>query len=195
MNMDMYDDMMGLEFGDYEGIFNMAQMKESLIATTAGGGAILLTTWGFKMVAEKIDLAGKVKDPLARSALTSGAAFLLAIAAGRALGDYNQTAAIGVAGGLGGFAMANLIDAAISRFTNQARILGTGLGEDELSGDDESLLTGYDGMSALAALEATGVTSAPGAFADPSVTNEALMGFEGTVVQQESLGAYSPYLA
>jgi hypothetical protein len=54
------------------------------------------------------------------------------------------------------------------------------------------------GMAALAALETTGVTSAPGAFqgfADPTVTPEALFGLEGTVVQQETLGGYNAYMA
>jgi hypothetical protein len=77
---------------------------------------------------------------------------------------------------------------------NERLTASLGEGDDYMSyGDD-------DGMAALAALETTGVTSAPGAFqgfADPSVTPEALMGLQGTVVQQETLGgleAYAPYL-
>jgi hypothetical protein len=199
MDMDSYDDMMGLEFGDYEGFINAEMVKEALISSSAGGGAILLTTWGMTMLSEKLDLATKVPNGYARTALTSGAAFLLAVVGGRAMYDYNREAAMGVVGGLGGFAMATFIDGMIAEVRGSERLLGTPLGEADDDMDDESLLSAYndnyDGMSALASLETTGVTSAPGAFADPSVTPEALMGLDGTVVQEETLGAYQPYLA
>jgi hypothetical protein len=199
MDMDSYDDMMGLEFGDYEGFINAEMVKEALISSSAGGGAILLTTWGMTMLSEKLDLATKVPNGYARTALTSGAAFLLAVVGGRAMYDYNREAAMGVVGGLGGFAMATFIDGMIAEARGSERLLGTPLGEADADMDDESLLSAYndnyDGMSALASLETTGVTSAPGAFADPSVTPEALMGLDGTVVQEETLGAYQPYLA
>jgi hypothetical protein len=101
---------------------------------------------------------------------------------------------MGIVGGVGGMAMANLIDAAIAQFRGTER-MGIGLGD-----ADESLLAGYDdveGMEALAALETTGVSTAPGAFqgfSDPSVTPEALMGLDGTVVQEETLGGYNAYM-
>ena len=57
MDMDSYDDMMGLEFGEYEGFINAEMVKEALISSSAGGGAILLTTWGMTMLSEKLDLA------------------------------------------------------------------------------------------------------------------------------------------
>ena len=43
MNLDAYDDMMGLEFGDYEGMDGILpdaeQIKDALLAGTAGGGS------------------------------------------------------------------------------------------------------------------------------------------------------------
>ena len=202
MNLDAYDDMMGLEFGDYEmeGILPDAQqIKDALLAGTAGGGAILLTSWGVKKLNENVDLLSKIENPLLRSAVTSGIAMLAGLIGGKMLVEYNRDAAIGIVGGVSGLAMANLLDTAIAQFTGNER-MGISLGEN----DDESLLAGYGddaGMAALAALETTGVSTAPGAFqgfADPSVTPEQLMGFsslEGTVVQQETLGNYAPYLA
>ena len=203
MNLSDYDDMMGLEFGDYEGVdgldgfLNAEMIKEALLASVAGGGAVLLTSYGVRMAAEKIPFINQIQDPLLKAAVTSGIAFFTGLAGGRMLYEYNREAAMGVIGGVGGLAMANLLDAAISKFTGNAR-MGIGLGE-----GDESLLSDYDdqeGMEALAALEATGVTSAPGAFqgfADPSVTPEALMGLQGTIVQEETLGdmGYAGYLS
>ena len=201
MNLSEYDDMMGLEFGDYEGLdqfLNAEMIKEALLASVAGGGAILLTSYGVRKAVEKIDFINQIQDPLAKAAVTSAIAFFAGLAGGRMLYEYNREAAMGVIGGVGGIAMANLIDAAIAKFTGNER-MGIGLGD-----GDESLLSAYndqEGMEALASLEATGVTSAPGAFqgfADSSVTPEALMGLQGTIVQQETLGdmgAYAPYLS
>ncbi len=203
--MNEYDDMMGLEFGDYEGFINAEMVKEALISSTAGGAAILLTSWGMTMLNEKLDLDTRIPNAYARTAVTSGAAFLLSVVAGRAMYDYNREAAMGVVGGLGGFAMATFFDGMISAARGTERLLGTPLGDTEDNIDDESLLSAYndnyDGMSAMAALETTGVTSAPGAFSgfeapvttqevlgDPSVTPEALMGLGG-------LASYAPYLA
>ncbi len=200
MNLDAYDDMMGLEFGDYEGMDGILpdaeQIKDALLAGTAGGGAILLTSWGVKMLNEKVDLLSKIENPLLRSAVVSGVALVAGLMAGKATYDYNRDAAIGIVGGVSGLAMANLLDTAIATFTGNER-MGISLGEH----DDESLLAGYGddaGMEALAALETTGVSTAPGAFQglmDPSVTPEALMGLDGTVVQEETLGNYAPYLS
>jgi hypothetical protein len=205
MNLDAYDDMMGLEFGDYEmeGILPDAQqIKDALLAGSAGGGAILLTSWGVKKLNEKVQFLSKIEHPLLRSAVTSGIALMAGLIGGKMVFEYNRDAAIGIVGGVSGLAMANLLDTAIAQFTGNER-MGISLGEN----DDESLLSGYgddSGMAALAALEATGVSTAPGAFqgfSDPSVTPEALMGFsglEGTVVQQETLGDmenYAPYLS
>ncbi len=195
MNLDAYDDMMGLEFGDYEGlsaIFDPQLLKEALVAASAGGGAILLATFAVKKTAEKIGLESMITDPLLRSAVTSTATFLAGVAGGRALYAHNREAAIGVVGGLGGIAMANLLDAVIAKVTGSARMLPA-LGEaSAVYGPDE-------GMSALAALEATSVNSAPGAFngfAGPTVTPEQLMGFEATVTQTETLGEqYNAYMA
>lgn len=196
MNLDAYDDMMGLEFGDYEGLEGMLDpemLKEALIASTAGGGAILLATWGVKQLTANSTVAGILpNNPLLRSALVSGVTFMAGLAAGRQVMKYNMNAGIGVVGGIGGMALANFLDAALSQMTGSARMFSA-LGE----GDEMGELAG-DGMAALAALETTGVDSNPGAFsgfADPAVTNEQLMGFEAAVTQQESLGGYAPYLS
>ena len=198
MNLDAYDDMMGLEFGDYEGFAGVdAEMiKEAFIASTAGGGAILAAWWGVNKLSTQFDLASKVASPLLRALITSGVTFAAGVGLGKTMYDYNREAAMGILGGLGGIAMANLIDAGIAQMTGNARLTAS-LGE----GDDYMSYGADDGMAALAAVETTGVTTAPGAFsgfADPSVTPEALMGLDGTVVQQESLGglqAYMPYNA
>lgn len=193
-----YDDMMGLEFGDYEGmegLFDPEMLKEAVLAGSAGGGAMLLTAYGVRELTARVDMIGNIENPLAKAAVTSGIAFIVGIAAGRGMYEYNREAAMGIVGGVGGMAMANLIDAAISQFRGTER-MGIGLGD-----ADESLLAGYDdvdGTEALAALETTGVSTAPGAFqglADPTVTPEALMGLDGTVVQEESLGGYNAYMS
>jgi hypothetical protein len=175
------------------GLFDPEMLKEALIASTAGGGAILLTVYGVKKISEKLDLASKIENPILRSAVTSAATLMIGVAAGKSLYEYNREAAMGVAAGLGGIAMANFIDAVIAQVTGNPRMLNT-------LGDSDVPYASMDGMAALAALETTGVTSAPGAFqgfADPTVTPEALMGFDGTVVQQETLGdlGYSGYLS
>jgi hypothetical protein len=197
MNLDAYDDMMGLEFGDYEGVFdglfNPEMLKETLMASAAGGAAILGVTWGVKQLMPKIGLETYIQQPVLRSAVISGATFLLGIAAGRQVMRYNPTAGIGIVGGVGGIALANFLDVALSQLTGNPRMFSA-LGESDM-------LDGYsdnDGMAALAALEATSVESAPGAFqgfADPTVTPETLMGLEAAVVQQETLGGYAPYLS
>lgn len=194
-----YDDMMGLEFGDYgggmEAFLDAEMLKEALLAGSAGGGAILLTSYGVKELMTRVEVLSNIEQPLLKAAVASGVAFFAGLAGGRAMYEYNREAAMGIVGGVGGMAMASLLDAAISQFTGKER-MGISLGD-----ADESLLADYndvDGMEALAALETTGVSTAPGAFqgfADPSVTPEALMGLDGTVVQQETLGDYAPYLS
>ncbi len=64
MNLSAYDDMMGLEFGEYEGLsglFDPQMLKEALVASTAGGGAILLATYGMKKLTE---LLGVTKEEI-----------------------------------------------------------------------------------------------------------------------------------
>lgn len=191
MQLDAYDDMMGLEFGEFAALVDMQMLKEALIASSAGGSAILLTTVAVKKLADKVGLEAMVPDPLLRSTITSAVTFLTGVFGGRVIYNHSREAAMGVMGGLGGLAMANLLDAAVAKFTGSARIL-PGLGEaSSVYGPDE-------GMSALAALEATSVDSARGAFngfAGPTVTPEQLMGFEATVTQTETLGEYNAYMA
>lgn len=193
MNLSAYDDIMGLEFGDYEGfadgLFNPEVLKQALIATSAGGAAALATVWGMKQLAGKVGI-DKIENPLLRTAVVSGAGLLVGLFAGRQVMKTNMNIGIGISAGVGALAMANLIDAAYSQFMGTPRLTAA-LG-------DTDYMSGADGMSALAALEATNVDAQPGAFsgfADPTVTNEQLMGLEAATVQMETLGQYGPWMS
>lgn len=196
MNLDAYDDMMGLEFGEYgmlDGLFDPEMLKEAIIASSAGGGAILLATWGIKNLSSKVGL-DKITNPLLRKGVVSAVTLLAGLAAGRQVMRYNANVGIGIASGVGALAMASFLDAAFSQLTGSAPMLA-GIG------DDDGMNSYDDGMSALAALETANVDSNPGAFsgfADPTVTPEMLMGLGGldaSVVQQETLGGYAPWNA
>jgi hypothetical protein len=196
MRLDAYDDMMGLEYGNdaLDGLFDPEMLKQALLASAAGGGAILLTTYSVKALSSKLGLETKIPDPLLRAFAVSGTTFLAGLAGGRMLAPYSPRAGLGIAAGVGALSLANLIDAMISKVTGNPRMF-SGLGD--ASGDMLDAYGEDDGMSALAALETTSVESAPGAFsgfADPTVTPEALMGLEAAVTQQETLG-YAPYLS
>jgi hypothetical protein len=194
MNLSAYDDVMGLEFGDMsdiDGLLNPEMLKEALIASTAGGAAILLAGYGIKKATTAVGLETKITNPVLRAAVVSAVTMLGGVAIGRGLYDYNREAAIGIVGSLGGIAMASFLDTVIAQVTGNARLM-PGLGEDDGSSYDS------DGTAALAMLEATNVSAAPGAFnglADPTVTQEQLMGFESTMVEQETLGGYNAYMA
>lgn len=181
-------DLMGLDMYDMGQFLTPAMVQDSLIAAGAGAGAILLASWLAPMLPapEEMEAANK-------SRLRAAVGAVGGLLAGRLLWDWNRDAALAVMGGVGGLGLAQLIDS----FFEKPALIGTPFGvlpEDvELSEADEALLPAYDAPSALSALETTGVTTAPGAFSDPTVTPEALMGFDGTVVQQETLG-YAPYL-
>lgn len=198
-----YDSMEGLEYGDggtYGGLFDFimdAEMRtQALTVAVAGGAGILAGTYGVNWLMDNVEFlkpADATNEPYVRSGLQLG----IGLIAGGALYSYAQanggdpmmsSAAMGVLGGLSALAVANVLNGMLG--ANKVSGL-TGVPE-----DDSSLLSEYsdefDGVAALSALEATGVSTAAGAFADPSVTNEALM---GTMVQQEDLGAYQPYMA
>lgn len=198
-----YDSMEGLEYGDggtYGGLFDFimdAEMRtQALTVAVAGGAGILAGTYGVNWLMDNVEFlkpADATNEPYVRSGLQLG----IGLIAGGALYSYAQanggdpmmsSAAMGVLGGLSALAVANVLNGMLG--ANKVSGL-TGVPE-----DDSSLLSAYsdefDGVAALSALEATGVSTAAGAFADPSVTNEALM---GTMVQQEDLGAYQPYMA
>ncbi len=184
MDLDAYD--MG------EMWYTGDQVRDSAIAAAAGGGAILLTAWAMPKLP-----APEGWTPKAQSRMRAGLAILGAGLVGRGLWDVNRDAAMAVMGGVGGLGIAQLVDSYFDISILDGNPLGT-LPEDiELSAGDEALLEAYDNdaMGAMAALETPGVTEAPGAFADPTVTPEALMGFDGTVVQSETLGEYLPYMS
>ena len=188
-------DMEGLEFGEYGGLgswIDMEMVTDAMIASGAGAATLLAGTYGVDMLMSKVDFLRPADEDNQRR-VKGLLQIVLGIAVGSQVYDANNrmrsAASMGIIGGLGAVGMAN--------------ILNTFLGANAVSLDalpgESSLLSAYsddfDGVAALSALEATGVSSSPGAFAqfaDPSVTNEALM---GTIVQQEELGAYQPYLA
>jgi hypothetical protein len=184
-----YDDMAGLDMYDdgMEQFYSPSMVRDSLVAASAGAGAILLASW----ITPKLP-APETWEPQNQSRMRAAIATLGGILVGRGLWDYNRDAAMAVMGGVAGLGLAQLVDSYFEISILDGNPLGT-LPEDiELSAYDQ------DGMGALHALETTGVTTAPGAFqgfADPTVTPEALMGFDGTVVQQETLGQYNPYMA
>lgn len=179
-----YDDMDGLEYGDLGGFIDMEMLKDTLVAGIAGGGALMLTSYVNNMLVEKVDFLQR-DDENMQKVQTGAVQVVVGLVAGRAMLDYSREAAMGIIGGLAAVGVANIVNG----FLKDKAIPFSGM-------DDESLLSDYgDGMEALAALETTGVTTAPGAFqglGDPTVTPEALM---GTVVQQETLGGYAPYLS
>jgi hypothetical protein len=190
-----YDDMgMGL-YDDMGAFMTPAMLQEQVIAAGAGAGAILLAAWAMP----KLPTPSTWSEPN-QHRLRAGLALVGAGLAARMLWDYNRDAAIAVIGGVGGLALAQLIDSYVD-----ANLLGGGnpLGQmpdsSELSAGDLALLGAYNG-GALSALEAVNVQGSPGAFArgqfaDPTVTPEALMGFGGVVTQSETLGAYGPWMA
>jgi hypothetical protein len=112
--------------------------------------------------------------------------------AARLVWDYNRDAAMAIIGGVAGLGIVQLLDSFFDmKFVNNP--LGT-LPEDVSLSGDEALLSAYDRSQAMAGLESAAIARSPGAFSDPTVTPEALMGFEGAVVQQENLG-YNPYMS
>jgi len=189
---DDYDDLMGLDYyGGLDQFISPAMIQDAVIAAGAGAGSILLASWAVPMI--PAPEGWEAKDVSRMRAAVGAIGGLLV---GRLVWDYHRDSAMAIIGGTTGLALAQLVD---SFFENQS-LVGSPFGvlpEDvELSGD-EALLNAYDYGPALSQLETTGVSTAPGAFADPTVTPEALFGMgglDGTVVQQESLG-YNPYMA
>lgn len=183
-----YDDMMGLEFGEFGTFLDGQMVKDALMASAAGGVAVLA---GAAVLNKLIDMDWMPQMLKDNRKMTKGVGLIaLGVVGGRLLYDQNREASLGVLGGLGSLGVANIIN----------NFLGANAVALEGGDSDESLLSDYNGMAALAALETTGVQESAGAFsgfADPTVTPESLMGFGGldaTVTQTETLG-YAPYLS
>jgi hypothetical protein len=183
-------------YDDLEAFVSPEMIRDSFWAAAAGAGGILVATWLNPM------LKGTLPDSWdeeTKHRVLAGTALVGGALVGRALWDYNRDWAMAVVGGVGGLALAQLIDTFFDRSLLGGNPLGAMPEDIELSASDEALLEAYDpdqqlAMNSMEGLGTTGVTMAPGAFADPTVTPEALMGFNGTVVQAESLG-YNPYMA
>lgn len=185
-----YDDMMGLD-GMTE-IFSPEVVKDHLIGMSAGAGAIMLVGYTIPKIPVPASWT-----PENQVRLRAGISVAAGLVAGRAMYDYNRDAAMAIVGGVSGLGLARLV----SSFFGTTPLNGYGMlpEEMELSAmSDEALLAAYgdDGaMNALAELEATNVQSHGGAFSGPTVTNQPLFGLDAPVVQMETLGAYSPYMA
>lgn len=189
--MSDYDDMMGLEFGEFGAFLDGQMVKDALMASAAGGAAVLAGAYAMNKLLEQSWMPAMITG---NKKVAKGVGLIaLGYIGGKMLYDRgNQKASMGVLGGLGALGVANIVNNFLGANTVSLE------GEDSR---DESLLSNYNGMAALAALEATSVQESAGAFsgfADPTVTPEQLMGFngfDGTVVQSETLGTYASYLA
>ena len=192
-----YDDMMGLDFGDFDSLIPPGFLKEVGLAAGTGGIGLLVVSYGLQKLAE-MPYVAKL-EPVMKSRVMSGVAIVGGIAAGRGLYNYNREAAMGVVGAVSGVGIANLIGSFFD-----VNPLGKPLGvlpeEMALStSPDAALLAQYDqyAMNGVHGLGATGVAaSAPAfqGFADPTVTPEALQGLGSAMTQMETLG-YAPYLS
>lgn len=188
-----YDDMDGIgsfNFGSDLGEMYSADMfKDSLIAAGAGAGALVLSAFLIPKIPAPSMLTAQNQ-----SRFRAGVGLVVAMLAGRGMWDVNRDAAMGIIGGVGGVALAQLIDSFLGADILRGTPLGALPDGSELSAADQAILDSYDGARTLASLETPGVQMSSGAFADPTVTREQLMGFGGTVVQTETLG-YQPYLS
>ncbi len=183
-----YDDM-GLEFGGLSQLLDAQMMKDAVVASVAGGSAVLLGAYGMNKLLALDFMPQFVKDN--RKVFKGLGLIAMGYAGGALLYEHSREASLGVLGGLGAIGVANIVNHLILG----AKAVSLEGDDDMLSSGDQGLLSNYDNMSALAALEATSVESAQSPFqglADPTVTNEALMGFQGAVTQTEQ---YAPYLS
>jgi hypothetical protein len=203
MGLDSYDDMMGLDFGEFDGIGDTLMQGGKL--ALAGGAGILAASWGL----QQIGGLGPVNslfpsDPSMRSYAMGGLAILLGIGAGYAINRYtpHQELATAVTGAIAGVGLAAIAAQALG-ITALGKPLGM-LPEDMALGTspDAALLAQYDqyamnGLGAASVVGSTGVATSAPAFglAGPTVTPERLQGLDSTVTQMQTLGAYSPYMA
>jgi hypothetical protein len=196
--MPNYDDMMGLDM--YDGLdqfYTPSMIRDTLIAAGAGAGSILLASWLGPMIPVPKDWEEDPEKAINVHRLRAAIVTLGGALVGRGLWDYNRDAAMAVIGGVAGLGLAQVVDSFFKdKEGNVSQLVGTPFGvlpEDlELDGADEAMMQYGDATTALSDLERTNIDVTPGAFQEPVITPEALM---GTVVQQETLGAYNPYMA
>lgn len=174
-----YDDLAGLEFGEFDEIINMQMLQEMGLSGLAGAGAILITTYGAQYLAKKAPFLEM--KPVNRARALSVVAVVGGVAASRGLYNYQREASLGVAGGVIGLALANFVGTFF-----EANPLGAPLGE--ATDGDGSMLADYD-YSTINGLAEANVETGDPAFQRLGAS------LQGAVVNQESLQGYAPYLS
>jgi len=192
MGLDMYDEgMMGLD-----GFYSAEQAKEQFIAAGSSAAAIMLAAWGMPKLP-----APESWQPENQHRLRAGLGLLAGLLLSRGLWNYNRDAAMAVLGGVGGLAVAQLIDSYLEMDILHGMPLGNLPQSSALSAQDEALLTAYSPDTGTLSLTEVAASRDPfaharGGMGGPIVTPEQLMGFGGPVVAAETLGeGYNPYLA
>lgn len=202
MGLAEYDDMMGMDFGEFDSLFpdGLGSAKEMLMVAGGAGAGVLGLSFGLSKLS---GLAANYMpaDPKMKSTVMS----LIAVALGITGGAYlisrgSEKAGYGVIGAVAGVGVASLANTWLipDAYNTFGKPLGVLPEEMALSGSspDAALLSQYD-QYAMNGFAATGVAvSAPAfqGFQDPTVTPEKLQGFGSPMVQEETLG-YQPYLA
>lgn len=199
MGLENYDDMMGLDFGDFDAIFPPGFIADAAKLGGIAGVSMMGLSYGLTKLGE-YGSSYMPTDPSMKSRVMSG----VAIAAGLLGSAYlikrgNEPLAYTVLGATAGIGIASLLGSFLpAEYNTVGKPLGVLPEEMGLNGSspDAALLAQYD-QYAMNGLGATGVAvSGPAfqGFADPTVTPERLQGFASPMVQEETLG-YQPWLA
>jgi hypothetical protein len=168
------DDMMGLAMYDDMGAFmSGSQLKEHLMAGGAGGIGILATSAVLQRVPFPADwqpsTTSKVKNLLALG---------VGVIGGRMMYDRNREAALGFMGGVGGLAIAQLLQS-FAPETLSTSLSGGGLSSADLAALESAVATNSPSWRAGAGMSA------------PSVSERQLA---STGTTQEELADYDRYM-
>jgi hypothetical protein len=200
MGLDSYDDMMGMDFGDFDGFLSMDGVKEGLVVAGGAGVGVLGLSYGLSKLSE-LASSYMPADPKMKTTTMGLAAVAIGITGGAYIASKGyERIGYGVMGAVAGLGVATLLNTwlipdAYNTFGKPLGVLPEEMGLNG-SSPDAALLAQYD-QYAMNGLGATGVsTSAPAfqGFADPTVTPERLQGFASPMVQEETLG-YQPWLS
>lgn len=199
MGLAEYDDMMGLDFGDFDAIFPPGFLGEALKIGGVAGVSVMGLSYGLTKLGE-YGATYMPADAAMKSRVMSG----VAVAVGLLGSAYlikrgNEPLGYAVLGATTGIGLASLVGSFLpAEYNTVGKPLGVLPEEMGLNGSspDAALLAQYD-QYAMNGLGATGVAvSGPAfqGFSDPTVTPERLQGFASPMVQEETLG-YQPWLA